>query len=83
MFLIFQLQCKYQYKTKVNEETINLGKYDHTLEDLKAAFELAERTSPGISETMVKEIFKSMLPLNYSESRLTILFDKITAKYEI
>lgn len=44
--------------------------------DLKSAFELAERSCPGVSDLFVKEIIHKLVP-GFSETRINILMDKI------
>ncbi|XP_044008648.1 serine/threonine-protein kinase 26 isoform X3 [Aphidius gifuensis] len=47
------------------------------IDELKSAFEIAERTSPGINEALVREILKALLPANHSDSRLSMLMEKV------
>lgn len=44
--------------------------------DLKSAFELAERSSPGVSDLLVKEIIHKLVP-GFSETRINTLMDKV------
>lgn len=46
------------------------------IEELKNAFEIAERTSPGISELFVKEMVQKLVP-SLSEQRLKGVMEKI------
>lgn len=52
------------------------GKTD-AIEELKNAFELAERASPGISDQLVKELVVKLLP-STSQPRLKTIMDRIT-----
>lgn len=45
--------------------------------ELKNAFELAERSSPGVSDLFVKEILHKLVP-GFSETRVNTLLDKVT-----
>lgn len=81
--LLSELQRKYQYSSRDNNGdsgqsavTRNCGAID----ELRGAFELAERTSPGINETLVREILKALLPANHSDSRLSMIMEKVTLR---
>ncbi|CAG2053960.1 unnamed protein product, partial [Timema podura] len=50
------------------------------IEELKNAFELAERASPGISDLFVREMVQKLLP-TVAESRIKVAMDKITSSY--
>lgn len=77
---MFQLQRKYQYASRDNGESGNSSRHSDTLNELRGAFEVAERTSPGMSENFVKEILKVLLPTNHSDARLSMLMDKVISK---
>lgn len=47
------------------------------IEELKNAFELAERASPGISEQFVKEVIHKLLPA-LTDVRLKAVMEKMT-----
>ncbi|XP_071454104.1 serine/threonine-protein kinase 26 [Hetaerina americana] len=47
------------------------------MEELKNAFELAERASPGISDLFVREVVSKLIP-SVTESHLKIAMEKIT-----
>ena len=47
------------------------------LEELRAAFELAERTSPGFSELLLHEILRKLIP-SAAEPRLASLLERMT-----
>jgi serine/threonine-protein kinase 24/25/MST4 len=46
-------------------------------EELRAAFELAETTSPGISEVFVRTVVQKLLP-SVTEARISHAMDKIS-----
>lgn len=52
------------------------GKTD-AIEELKNAFELAERASPGISDQFIRDMVQKLLPAT-SEPRLNTIMDRIT-----
>lgn len=64
-----QMQRKYNYSSRTSS-TVDLV-------DLKAAFELAEKSSPGISDYFIKEIIHKLVP-GFSETRINNLLDKMT-----
>uniref|UniRef100_A0A1B0CNI4 non-specific serine/threonine protein kinase n=1 Tax=Lutzomyia longipalpis TaxID=7200 RepID=A0A1B0CNI4_LUTLO len=64
-----RLQRKYHYSSQ-NTPALDVV-------DLRAAFELAERSSPGVSDLFVKEIIHKLVP-GYSETRINTLMDKVT-----
>lgn len=70
LFTLFysQIQRKYQYSGK------NTSAAD--LVDLQSAFELAERSCPGVSDLFVKEIIHKLIP-GYSETRINTLMEKV------
>ncbi|XP_054282358.1 serine/threonine-protein kinase 26-like isoform X2 [Macrosteles quadrilineatus] len=70
--LISELQRRHQYTSRVDS-----GHKTDAIEELKNAFELAERASPGISDQFVKEMVQKLLPAT-SEPRLKNIMDRIT-----
>ncbi|XP_037913800.1 serine/threonine-protein kinase svkA isoform X3 [Hermetia illucens] len=66
--LLSELQRKYHYASK-NPNSLDMM-------DLKSAFELAERSSPGVSDLLVKEIIHKLVP-GFSETRINTLMDKV------
>ncbi|XP_015114605.1 serine/threonine-protein kinase 26 isoform X3 [Diachasma alloeum] len=78
--LLSELQRKYQYSTRDNNGEGTGGRAGGAVEELRSAFELAERTSPGINEALVREVLKALLPANHSESRLSLIMEKITLR---
>lgn len=62
------MQRKYHYTSK-NASAIEVV-------DLRAAFELAEKSSPGVSDLFVKEIIHKLVP-GFSETRINTLMDKV------
>ena len=72
------MQRKHQYSSRDNGESGNsVGRNSSAIDELRGAFELAERTSPGMSEALVRELLKSLLPTNHSDSRLSMLMEKV------
>lgn len=69
---MFQLQRRHQYSGRMEG-----GHKTDAIEELKNAFELAERASPGISDQFVKEMVQKLLPAT-SELRLKTIMDRIT-----
>jgi len=69
--LLTDIQRKYQYAGK------NTSAAD--LVDLQSAFELAERSCPGVSDLFVKEIIHKLIP-GYSETRINTLMEKVMRK---
>ncbi|KAK0094543.1 hypothetical protein PV326_010642 [Microctonus aethiopoides] len=83
--LLAELQRKYQYSLRDNNgdsgnAVARNGGGGSAIEELKGAFDLAERTSPGINDTLVREILKALLPANHSDSRLSIIMEKVTLR---
>lgn len=78
--MTFQLQRKYQYAARDNGDVSNASRHSGALDDLRGAFEVAERTSPGMSENLVKEILKALLPTNHSDARLSMIMEKVITK---
>ncbi|XP_033218956.1 serine/threonine-protein kinase 26 isoform X3 [Belonocnema kinseyi] len=75
--LLSELQRKHQYSSRDNDQSSNsAGRNSSAIDELKGAFEVAERTSPGMSEALVRELLKSLLPSNHSDSRLSMLMEK-------
>ncbi|KYN42294.1 Serine/threonine-protein kinase MST4, partial [Trachymyrmex septentrionalis] len=76
--IILQLQRKHQYSVRDNNgEGGSGGKNGGAVEELRNAFESAERTSPGMTESLIRELIKSLLPPNHSEGRLSMLMEKV------
>ncbi|XP_043686899.1 serine/threonine-protein kinase 25 isoform X2 [Vespula pensylvanica] len=77
--LLSELQRKHQYSTRDNngEGGSGVGKNGGAIEELRGAFEMAERTSPGMTEALIRELLKSLLPANHSEGRLSMLMEKV------
>jgi len=82
MFRVFlQLQRKHQYSARDNNgEGGSGGKNGGAIEELRSAFESAERMSPGMTESLIRELIKSLLPPNHSEGRLSMLMEKVTLR---
>ncbi|XP_011641865.1 serine/threonine-protein kinase 26 isoform X3 [Pogonomyrmex barbatus] len=76
--LLSELQRKHQYSARDNNgEGGSGGKNGGAVEELRNAFESAERTSPGMTESLIRELIKSLLPPNHSEGRLSMLMEKV------
>ncbi|XP_018362900.1 PREDICTED: serine/threonine-protein kinase 26 isoform X3 [Trachymyrmex cornetzi] len=76
--LLSELQRKHQYSVRDNNgEGGSGGKNGGAVEELRSAFESAERTSPGMTESLIRELIKSLLPPNHSEGRLSMLMEKV------
>ncbi|KAK1122436.1 hypothetical protein K0M31_009658 [Melipona bicolor] len=81
--LLSELQRKHQYSARDNngEGGSGIGKNGGAIEELRNAFETAERTSPGMTETLVKELIKSLVPPNHSpEGCLYMMMEKIVLR---
>lgn len=70
----FQLQRKHHYNGRAAETS---HKSSDAIEELKNAFEIAERTSPGISEAFVCEMVQKLVP-SITEQRLKSVMEKVT-----
>ncbi|XP_050454817.1 serine/threonine-protein kinase svkA isoform X1 [Cataglyphis hispanica] len=78
MPLLSELQRKHQYSARDNNGEGGSGsKNGGAIEELRGAFESAERTSPGMTESLIRELIKSLLPPNHSEGRLSMLMEKV------
>jgi len=73
--LISDLQKKYNYNRRSSD--VSPHKSPDPIEELKTAFEVAERTSPGISEEFICEMVQKLVP-SLSQQRLRTVMDKIT-----
>jgi len=71
--LLFQLRIRHQYQSRTTE----YGQRTAAIEELKNAFELAERASPGISELFIREMVHKLVP-SVTESRIKVVMEKIT-----
>ncbi|KAG5864330.1 hypothetical protein JTB14_014816 [Gonioctena quinquepunctata] len=71
--LITELQRKHQYNGRSAEAS---HKSTDAIEDLESAFEIAERTSPGISEMFICELVQKLVP-SITEQRLKGVLDKV------
>ncbi|XP_012254472.2 serine/threonine-protein kinase svkA [Athalia rosae] len=81
--LLSELQRKHQYSARDNNSGgggSGGGRNGGALEELRGAFELAERTSPGVSEALVRELLKALLPANHTDARLSMLMEKVTIR---
>ncbi|XP_044582021.1 serine/threonine-protein kinase 24 isoform X2 [Cotesia glomerata] len=78
--ILSELQGKYQFSSRDNKSDNAVTRNGGSIDELRSAFELAERTSPGINEIFVKEIFKALLPANHSDSRLSMIMEKIAIR---
>ncbi|KAK7590667.1 hypothetical protein V9T40_002280 [Parthenolecanium corni] len=74
--LIFPLITEIQRRHSHSQEST--PKQD-VIDEVKNAFELAERSSPGISDQFVRDIIHKLLP-GMSETRISNVLDKITRR---
>lgn len=68
------MQRKHHYNGRSSELS---HKSTDAIEELKNAFELAERANPGISEIFVREMVQKLVP-SVTEQRLKTVMDKVT-----
>lgn len=73
-FDTFQMQRKYMYASR---SQAGVATPPADMVELKNAFEIAERSSPGVSDLFVKEILHKLVP-GFSETRVNTLLDKVT-----
>ncbi|XP_056646648.1 serine/threonine-protein kinase 26 isoform X1 [Diorhabda carinulata] len=71
--IISELQRKHQYNRRSAEAS---HKSSDAIEELENAFEIAEKTSPGISEVFICELVQKLVP-SISEQRLKGVLDKV------
>ncbi|KAF7271492.1 germinal centre kinase III isoform X2 [Rhynchophorus ferrugineus] len=71
--LIMDLERKHHYNGRNSDGS---HKSSDAIEELKNAFEIAERTSPGISEIFVSELVQKLVP-SISDQRLKGVLDRI------
>ncbi|XP_063702255.1 serine/threonine-protein kinase 26 isoform X3 [Culicoides brevitarsis] len=72
--LLAEMQRKYMYASKSQP---GMSSPPADMVELKNAFEIAERSSPGVSDLFVKEILHKLVP-GFSETRVNTLLDKVT-----
>ncbi|KAJ3653163.1 hypothetical protein Zmor_012427 [Zophobas morio] len=72
--LISELQRKHHYNGRAADSA---HKSNDAIEELKNAFEIAERASPGITENFISEMVKKLMP-SVTEQRLRSVMDKVT-----
>lgn len=72
--LITDLQRKHHYNGRSSDSS---SKSNDAIEELKNAFEIAERTSPGISEAFICELVQKLVP-SMTDQRLKGVLDKAT-----
>lgn len=70
------MQRKYMYASRSQQSGMSTSPPADMVE-LKNAFEIAERSSPGVSDLFVKEIIHKLVP-GFSETRVNTLLDKVT-----
>ncbi|XP_030747890.1 serine/threonine-protein kinase 26 isoform X2 [Sitophilus oryzae] len=71
--LIMDLERKHHYNGRNSDGS---HKSSDALDELKNAFEIAERTSPGISEKFVSELVQKLVP-SISDQRLKGVLDRL------
>ena len=72
-FFVFQLNQRYSSQHRPSSESHD------SVEELRNAFELAERSSPGITEHFIQLIFTRLQP-NGAEDRARSHVDRLTRK---
>jgi serine/threonine-protein kinase 24/25/MST4 len=72
--LMSELQRKHHYNGRAADTA---HKSNDAIEELKNAFEIAERASPGITENFIGEMVKKLMP-TVTEQRLKSVMDKVT-----
>jgi len=70
--LLSELKRRHNYNARREDGTHK----SEAIDELKNAFEVAERSCPGISDLFVKEVIHKLLP-SLSESRLNPIMDKL------
>ena len=73
IFFVFQLNQRYSSQHRPSSESHD------SVEELRNAFELAERSSPGITEHFIQLIFTRLQP-NGAEDRARSHVDRLTRK---
>lgn len=73
--VLFQLQKKHQYNCRPADNSSHKSSSDG-IEELESAFEIAERTCPGISEMFICDLVQKLVP-SISEQKLKIVLDKV------
>ena len=73
IFFLFQLNQRYSSQHRPSSESHD------SVEELRNAFELAERSSPGITEHFIQLIFTRLQP-NGAEDRARSHVDRLTRK---
>lgn len=68
------MQKKHQYNGRTAESSHKSG--SDAIEELEGAFEIAERTSPGISEMFICDLVQKLVP-SISEQKLKVVLDKV------
>lgn len=72
--MFVQLQRKHHYNGRAADGS---HKSNDAIEELKNAFEMAERTSSGISEMFICELVQKLVP-SITDQRLKGVLDKVT-----
>lgn len=75
--VIHPLVSELKKKHKNNIKSLDLGSRNDVIEELHNAFDLAERSYPGISDIFVKEVFHRLLP-SVSSHRLQDVMEKLS-----
>lgn len=72
--IYFQLQNKHHYNGRTADGSHKSG--GDAIEELEGAFEIAERTCPGISDMFICELVQKLVP-SISEQKLKVVLDKV------
>lgn len=74
--VIYPLISEVQRKHKNNVKSLDVAHKTEAIEELRNAFDLAERSCPGLSELLVRDILKKLQP-NLSTSRLQDAMERL------
>lgn len=66
-----------QIQRKGHRSSSDLTSRQDVIEEVKNAFELAERSSPGISEQFIRDVIHKLLP-STSAARVNNVMDKMS-----
>ncbi|XP_073986600.1 germinal centre kinase III isoform X4 [Rhodnius prolixus] len=72
--LLGELKRRHSYHSRREDGTVQKSE---AIDELKTAFEVAERTSPGIADLFVKEVVHKLLPSVVTDSGLNPVIDRL------
>ncbi|XP_030375867.1 serine/threonine-protein kinase svkA [Scaptodrosophila lebanonensis] len=73
--VLSDIQRKYNSSGKNLQNMHGMGSMGSDIGDLKSVFELAERSSPGVSDLFMKELIHMLVP-GYSETRINNIMER-------